>query len=363
MDLQKLIAVMFLFALMVMPLAPLHAQSVRPPANAVNQGIDEQVGDEQIGTSNTIGTSSRSDYWRDLRQGRDGLATSGQTGGKLIQAQGEQWRNIRKLYIIKYSGWVLATMIIMIALFYLIRGRILLKAGRSGKTISRFSLPHRTAHWFMASIFILLSISGLILLLGRTVLVPVIGKSAYSIFASAAMQGHNLFGPLFIVALIWLIFMFIRGNFFQMVDLKWILKGGGLLGSHASAGHYNFGEKGWFWLVVVAGLIIAISGMILEFPWLAESLQLLQISIIVHAIGAIALISAALGHIYIGTLGMEGALDSMTTGDVDVVWAKEHHDLWYEEVTGQKVANPEAEGDQSAPDRAQVSVQSQITET
>ncbi|MCP4185365.1 MAG: formate dehydrogenase subunit gamma [Hyphomicrobiales bacterium] len=362
MDLRELVAAMFLFALIVMPLESLQAQSVRPPANAVNQGIDKQI-DEQIGTSNTLGTNSQSDYWRDLRHGKDGLATSGQSGRKLIQAQGEQWRIVRKTYIVKYGGWVLATAIFLIVLFYLIRGKIRLKAGRSGETISRFSLPHRTAHWFMASIFILLSISGLILLLGRTVLMPVIGKNAHSIVASAAMQGHNLFGPLFIVALIWLTFMFIRGNFFQMADLKWILKGGGLLGPHASAGHYNFGEKGWFWLVVIAGSIMAITGMILEFPWLAESLQLLQISVIVHAIGAIALISAALGHIYIGTLGMEGALDSMTTGDVDVVWAKEHHDLWYEEVTGQKVANPEAEGSQSIPDHNQISAQSQTTET
>ena len=193
----------------------------------------------------------------------------------------------------------------------------------------------------------MLSISGLILLLGRTILAPLTGKGIHSIFASAALQGHNLFGPLFIIALVWIILMLGRGNLFRWVDVKWILKGGGLLGSHASAGHYNFGEKFWFWLVVFGGSTMAVTGMLLEFPWLFGNLQLLQLSTILHAIGAVGLISVAFGHIYIGTLGMEGALESMTTGDVDVVWAKEHHDLWYEEVTGEKVTHGEPEQNQN----------------
>ncbi|HFC04148.1 MAG TPA: formate dehydrogenase subunit gamma, partial [Rhizobiales bacterium] len=207
-----------------------------------------------------------------------------------------------------------------------------------GQTISRFSLPQRTAHWFMAGVFIILGLTGLILLLGRTALAPLIGRNVYAVFASASMQGHNLFGPLFIIALIWMYYLFVPGNFFKLVDLKWIFKGGGLLGGHASAGHYNFGEKVWFWWVAVVGLLMSVTGIILEFPWLSANLQLLQISTIVHAIGAISLIAFALGHIYIGTIGMEGAIDSMTTGDVDINWAKEHHDLWYEDVTGEKIS-------------------------
>lgn len=350
--LHRLIAAIFFIALMLVSVTTINAQSVRPPGNAVNQSTDEQ-----IGTSNTLGPDSQSKYWHDLRQGKSGLSTTGRSGGLLIQAQGEQWRLIRKNYIIKYSGWVLAAVLVILVLFFLIRGKIRLKGGRSGQTISRFSLPHRTAHWFMASIFIMLGLSGLILLLGRTALAPLIGKNVYSIFASAAMQGHNLFGPLFIVALVWMYYLFVPGNFFKMVDLKWILKGGGLIGGHASAGHYNFGEKVWFWAVAIVGLLISITGIILEFPWLSANLQLLQISTIVHAIGAVGLIAFALGHIYIGTIGMEGALDSMTTGDVDVNWAKEHHDLWYEEVTGEKSATH----DQGETGHAQVYSQDKIT--
>jgi len=358
MMLPKLTAALFFIALMLVPVLmssdAAYAQSVRPPANAVNQ---PGQGPERIGTSNTLGEDSQSDYWRALRHGRSGISTSGPGGGLLIQSQGEDWRLIRKQYIIKYSGSVLIGVLALLVLFYFIRGRIRLKGGRSGKTISRFSLSHRTAHWFMASVFILLAVSGLIILLGRTVLAPLIGKTAHSIIASAAMQGHNLFGPLFIIALVWLYYMFVPGNFFKMVDLKWLLKGGGLIGGHASAGHYNFGEKVWFWAVAFGGLLISITGIILEFPWLAANLQLLQVSTIVHAVVAIGLIAFALGHIYIGTLGMEGALDSMTTGDVDINWAIEHHDLWYEEVTGKPV-QADKSADNEAPGHAQVYTQS-----
>jgi formate dehydrogenase subunit gamma len=38
-----------------------------------------------------------------------------------------------------------------------------------------------------------------------------------------------------------------------------------------------------------------------------------------------------LAHIYIGTIGMEGAFEAMGSGTVDVNWAKEHHSRWLEE--------------------------------
>lgn len=323
----------FLFALFWAAQMGVNAQSVRPPDNAVNQPVTETEG-----VGNTLGPNSQSDYWRALRHGKKGLATSHDRGGVLIQSQGEDWRLIRRNYIVKYAGWVLVGVLLVLALFFLLRGRIRIKSGRSGETISRFTLPQRTAHWFMASVFILLGVSGLIILMGRFAIAPVVGKTVNSVITSAAMQGHNLFGPLLIVALIWLYYLFVPGNFFKLVDLKWLLKGGGLFGAHASAGHYNFGEKVWFWLVAIVGLLMSVTGIILEFPWLAANLQLLQISTIVHAVGAVGLIAFAFGHIYIGTLGMEGALDAMTTGDVDKNWAKEHHDLWYEQVTGEKVS-------------------------
>lgn len=289
---------------------------------------------DTTGSLGTLGGYSDADVWRQLRAGNVATASSSTSSGQLMQVLGEDWRLLRRNYIIQYSSWIILGMVGALALFYLIRGRIKIRGGRSGKMMYRFSMSHRIAHWFMACSFIMMAISGMIILLGRPLLVPLIGKEANAILTSAAMQGHNLFGPVFILALLILTFRFMKGNFFQWADLQWIFKGGGIFGPHASAHHYNFGEKTWYWAIVVVGLSMSATGLLLSFPWLTDNLAWHQASTILHAIGAVLLIVGALGHIYIGTLGMEGALDSMLIGEVDENWAKEHHDLWYEEVTG-----------------------------
>lgn len=356
--------------------AALAQSSVRPPGTAVNNAgapVDTQAGAATMAPGETI---SDSDVWRYLKNGSAGapqiattpvphvagrqeslvntfldavnapqseaLSTTSRTSA--IQVLGEEWRLIRLNYILVYTPWILLTVICLIALFYLVRGTIRLKDGRSGKTIPRFSMSHRIAHWFLASSFILMGLSGLIIMLGRPLLVPIIGHDANSVLTSAALQGHNLFGPVFILSLLIVIFRFMKGNFFQWADLKWIIKGGGLLGGHASSNHYNFGEKGWYWVVVFVGLMMSATGLFLLFPWLTQVLAWHQLATVLHAGGAVLMISIAFGHMYIGTIGMEGSIDSMLRGEVDENWAKEHHDLWYEEVTGKKADHHDDDG-------------------
>lgn len=350
--------------------AALAQSSVRPPGDAVNIP-------ESGGVTAPLGSDSDADIWRYLKEGSPGApthmpgtaplpaapgrpqniidtfiaeitapqstATSQSGQPRVMQVLGEEWRLIRRTYILPYAGWVLLGVISLIALFYIVRGRIRIESGRSGRMIPRFSMSHRIAHWFLASTFILMGLSGLIILLGRPLLVPLIGLDANAVLTSAALQGHNLFGPVFIVALLIMIVRFMKGNFFQWADLKWIVKGGGLLGGHASSHHYNFGEKTWYWIVVIVGLVMSATGMFLLFPWLTNVLAWHQLSTVLHAGGAILMISIAIGHAYIGSIGMEGSIDSMLRGEVDENWAKEHHDLWYEEVTGKKVHHDEDE--------------------
>ncbi|MGE0857203.1 MAG: formate dehydrogenase subunit gamma, partial [Hyphomicrobiaceae bacterium] len=135
----------------------------------------------------------------------------------------------------------------------------------------------------------------------------------------------------FTVSTVLLLVTFIRGNFFRLVDLKWILKGGGFFGGHASSHRYNFGEKSWFWAAVMLGIVISVSGFAMLFPELAGSRATLQLANVAHAVAALAFIAFGLGHIYLATIGMEGALEGMTRGTVDENWAKEHHDLWWQD--------------------------------
>lgn len=277
------------------------------------------------------------DLWREVRQ-RDAPASGltqaqGVETGVLINTSGETWRLFRMDWLIPISAALIVGTLLLLVLFYFIRGRIMIEGGRSGKLVPRFSVNQRVAHWFLASLFILLSITGLVLLYGRFVLIPLLGPEGFSATAAACKEAHNLFGPIFPFALIMLFFLFLRGNSFSMVDIKWFLKAGGLFGGHpASSGYYNGGEKSWYWLLILVGVVISVSGLILDFHVFGQSREVMEWSHVAHGVAATILITASLAHIYIGSIGMEGAFDSISNGYVDGAWAKEHHDLWYKEM-------------------------------
>lgn len=286
-----------------------------------------------------LGNTSDADFWRALREGQPAtVSIPDREAAVLIQSEGEAWRNIRNGPISMIGGWLLVGVIILISLYFAIRGRIRITGGRSGKRIQRFTQMQRVGHWFVSSMFILLGLSGLILLYGRYGLPYLIGKDAFAVLASASLQAHNLFGPLFIASLVVLFFTFIRGNGFTLVDIKWMANLGGFFGGHASSRFYNFGEKNWFWMSMILGAVLGVSGILLEFPALLEDRFIQQLSHIGHAISALLFIAVGLGHIYLGVFGVEGAVEGMTTGTVDANWAKDHHDLWYEEVIAEETA-------------------------
>lgn len=293
-------------------------------------------------------TNPRADYWRTVRGGVEGYtAVRGQETNVLIQSSGQDWRTTRSGPVLTYGGWFLAAVVLGIALFYAIRGRIRLEQGRSGQRILRWTVGERLMHWYTAVLFILLAITGLSLLLGRELLIPLIGRPAFAAYAEVAKTIHNILGPLFILGILMEIVYWMKFNLFRREDWEWFKQGGGILGrSHPSAGKFNGGEKVWFWVIFVVGLTVSVSGLILDFPNFGQTRETMQLANVIHAIGAIIFTAFALGHIYIGTIGTEGALEGMTTGYVDVNWAKQHHDAWYEEKT--RRAGKEAIGEPGA---------------
>ncbi len=335
--LPVLLAVLAIVLMALMPADVLAQSSVRPPGAAASFPDAPEPG-----PPNTLGDKSVTQFWEEFRGAKPREAENfigPRPPAARMNTTGQPWRILREEIIRPYAGWVPVGVIALLALVYLVRGRMRIDGGRSGRRIPRFDLIQRVAHWFMAVVFILLAISGLTILLGRVAIEPLFGKAVNSAATSAAMQGHNLFGPIFILALVWLFVKFVRGNFFQWVDFKWIFRLGGFFGGHVSSSRYNFGEKAWFWLVVLVGLIMSATGIAMLFPWLFEDLRWLQLSTVLHVTGAIILIAVAIGHIYMGSIGMEGALEGMLTGEVDENWAREHHDLWFEEMTGKKAAD------------------------
>ncbi len=276
-----------------------------------------------------------SDLWREVRQ-RDAAMTGstqalGVDGGVLINPTGEKWRQFRMQQLLPYGGYALGAVVLILLLFYTLRGRVPIKAGMSDKKLFRYSVYERMIHWFMALIFLFLAFSGLILLFGRSLLLPLMGPALFSLLASASKEGHNLFGPLFALALVLIFFRFVRRNIYQKGDLTWLLRGGGVIGKkHVPSNFFNMGEKSLFWLLVFVGGAIAASGFFLLFPVFGQGRVVMELSHVVHGIGALLMLSVIIGHIYIGTIGMEGAIEGMKSGYCDLNWAREHHDWWAE---------------------------------
>lgn len=274
--------------------------------------------------------------WREVRSGAPGVTTvRGRETNVLIQAQGETWRSLR-VPIVFWGGVLVALAILGLAVFYLIRGPIDVPADekRGGRLIERFAPMDRYAHWLLAITWVTLAITGLILSLGKSVLLPVIGYTVFSWLAIVAKNLHNFIGPILIVAVPLLFLRFIRDNGIGIDDVKWFLNIKGYFKGHEyPSGKFNAGEKLVFWVVlVILSTTLIGSGLVLVFPNFDQTRSTMQIANVVHVIAAYVAISLALVHIYLGTIGMIDAYKAMRYGYVDESWAQHHHLLWYRAV-------------------------------
>ena len=276
----------------------------------------------------------RANYWRAVREGNSGsTSVQGQESSVLIQNGGQNWRQMRNGWLIPYSGYLLIAILVLFALYFTIKGRIRIEEGRSGREYTRTTSAERWVHWFTAVVFVLMALTGLILLYGRTVLIPVMGPEAFAATAELSKIVHNYLGILFILAIVLTIIIFLRDSLFNMqVDMKWFMTAGGYLGGrHPSAEKYNAGQKAWYWTAAIMGVILCVTGLILNFPNFEQTRETMQIANIIHVIASAIVIAFLLVHVYLA-LSTEGALQAMTTGKVDENWVKQHHDLWYEQL-------------------------------
>ena len=250
----------------------------------------------------------------------------------IVQRGGNTWRLLRNGPVALITGTILLAVPFLIFVFYRAFRPPTLPV--SGKRIHRFSSWERGVHWATAYSFIALAVTGIIIMFGKNIFMPWMGHTLFSWVAIISKYVHNVVGPLFILCSILMFFTFLRRNFFNRIDWNWVKQGGGLTShKHVPAGFFNAGEKTWFWFgVVVLGLVMSITGLILDFVNFGQTRYVLQVANILHIAGATMYMAAAMGHIYIGTIGSPGSYESMRQGSVDENWAKAHHALWYEEV-------------------------------
>jgi formate dehydrogenase subunit gamma len=248
------------------------------------------------------------------------------------QPMGRTWRAFHEVWLHWIGDIAVLGMIVLLVVFYLIRGRVKIESGRSGVNVARFSGFERFVHWMTATCFIILALSGLNITFGKETLLPLIGPDAFSAWSRAAKYAHDFLSFPFTLGIMLIFVMWLRGNLPNRVDVEWIKRGGGIVGhDHPPAYRFNAGQKGVFWMVVLAGTAMAVSGYLLIFPFYVTAIFGMQIAQMTHGIIAVLFVAGILAHIYIGTIGMEGAFEAMGEGTVDRNWAKEHHSLWLEE--------------------------------
>ena len=263
-------------------------------------------------------------------QGR--VSIPDQRSGVLEQPAGRDWREFRNVTLRWIGGIAILGMLAALVIFYLSRGMVRLESGRSGRSIVRFTAFERFVHWMTATCFIILAISGLNITFGRPLLLPLIGFEAFSEWSQWAKYAHNYLSFPFTIGVVLIFLMWVAGNIPNKVDINWLKRGGGMVGhDHPPAYRFNAGQKAIYWIVVIGGGALAVTGYELMFPFYVSGIEGMQLAQIVHSIVAVLFVAAMLAHIYIGTIGTEGAFEAMGTGTVDVNFAREHHSLWLEE--------------------------------
>src|SRR4051794_9606644 len=255
-----------------------------------------------------------------------------QKSANLIHPGGRDWRHFHEVTLRWIGGIAVLGMLIVLVAFYLVRGQVKLESGYSGRRIVRFNAFERAVHWMTATCFIILALTGLNITFGKPLLLPLIGEPAFAGWAQWAKYAHNYLSFPFAIGVFCTFLMWVAGNIPNRVDLEWTKRGGGIVGhDHPPAYRFNAGQKMIYWIVVLGGTAVAVTGYLLMFPFYATDIQGMQLAQTVHAIVAVLFVAVMLAHIYIGTLGMEGAFEAMGEGTVDVNWAREHHALWLEQ--------------------------------
>jgi len=262
------------------------------------------------------------------------------------QPAGRDWRHFHEVTLRWIGAISILGMLALLVIFYLVRGMVRLESGRSGRVLVRFSAFERLVHWMTAACFILLAISGLNITFGRPLLLPLIGPDAFTAWSQWAKYAHNYLSFPFTLGVFTIFLMWIAWNIPNRVDVEWLKRGGGIVGhDHPPADRFNAGQKMIYWIVVLGGTAVAVSGYILMFPFYGTNIADMQVAQIVHGVAALLFVAVMLGHIYIGTIGMEGAFEGVWDCTVDVNWAKEHHRVWLEKETAEgHVAPPPPKG-------------------
>jgi formate dehydrogenase subunit gamma len=310
--------------------------AMAPPAAAQRVNSD--------GSVNPTASSVKEDQlFQELNRISGRCTIPDQKACTIEQPAGRDWRHFHEVTLRWIGGIAILGMLALLIFFYLARGMVRMEHGRSGRVLVRFSMFERLVHWMTASCFVILAITGLNITFGKPLLLPLLGPDNFTVWSQWGKYAHNYLSFPFTLGVVLIFLMWIAWNIPSKADIEWLKEGGGIVGGrHPHAKRFNAGQKMIYWIVVLGGGLVAASGYLLMFPFYGTNIADMQLAQVVHGVIAALFIAAMLGHIYIGTLGMEGAFEGMWDGTVDVNWAKQHHDLWLAQEESKGHAAPPA---------------------
>lgn len=284
------------------------------------------------GSNPTAGSVTEEQLFQELNKLQGRITIPNREAATLHQPQGRDYQSFHEGLLPWISGIAVLGMILLLALVYFAKGPVRAEpAEKSGPRIQRFNAFERFTHWMTATCFILLAISGLNYIFGKRLLMPLIGPDAFSTWSQWAKYAHNFLSWPFMLGVLIMIAVWLRHNLPDRYDWPWLKAGGGLYNNRRPpAGHFNAGQKLVFWAVALGGIALAATGMMMLFPFSLLDINGMQLAQYIHATVGVLLIAVMIAHIYIGSIGMEGAFDAMGRGDVDLTWARHHHSAWVE---------------------------------
>lgn len=310
---------------------PAMAQQTRQPlqVNPTAESVNEQKLLEALKPGSAPAVSGR-------------ISIPDTRAGSLIQPAGRDWQVWRNSTLPRIGAVAIVGMMVLLLVFLVVKGRIKVEAGMSGQQIQRFNSMERFAHWLTATAFVVLALTGLNITYGRHFLLPMMGADVFTLFAQWAKYLHNYMSFAFVIGLVLMFLQWAIYNIPTFRDIRWIAQGGGIFGkSHPPAAKFNAGQKFVFWVTILGGLTMAATGYAMLFPYYSvpealpgnlstytTTIDGLQTVSWLHGLIGVLMIAMIVGHIYIGTIGMQGAFWSMGNGKVDVNWAKQHHSVW-----------------------------------
>jgi formate dehydrogenase subunit gamma len=316
--------------------------SMAPPASAQQRNPDASV--------NPTASSVKEDALLGELNRISGRCTiPDQKACTIEQPAGRDWRHFHEVTLRWIGAVAILGMLALLVVFYLTRGMVRIEAGRSGRVLARFSTFERTVHWMTASCFVVLALTGLNITFGRPLLLPWMGAEAFTAWSQWAKYTHNYLSFPFILGVFVIFLMWIAWNLPTRADAEWLREGGGMVGSkHPPADRFNAGQKAIYWIVVLGGGALAGSGYLLMFPFYGTNIANMQLAEMVHGVTAALFVAVMFAHVYIGTIGMEGAFEGMWDGTVDLNWAKQHHSLWVEREAAKGHVTPSPRGSMQA---------------